>query len=271
MVTSGAVVALIAALQVQQPCIASPPQVVDDIYQQVLERPADPGSAGFSQALGSGELTVREIVIRVAQSPEHLNRFFWRPLVNDVYRQSLRRPPSAEEQQAAMRQLAGGMPVRGFIARTAVTTAQNEAQAVEILYQQLLGHEPDPEALRAHVALAQQGGLDAVMRSIMSTQEYRQRAQRPAGEELAAYSTGVQLLFRHLLNRAPNPDEFQAMAQLAAIYSLAEVAQRIGSSREYLQRWGEHGVPGASGIRFCGAEREGAQPRRLPGRRFPSN
>src|SRR5687767_5999083 len=194
MFTSGAVVALMAALQVQQPCIANPPQVVDDIYKQVHERPADPGSAGFSRALGSGELTVREIVIRVAQSPEHLNRFFWRPLVNDIYRQSLRRQPSAEEQQAAMRQLASGMPVRGFIARTAVSAAQNETQAVQILYQQLLGREPDPDGLRAHVVLAQQSGLDAVVRSIMNSQEYRLRAQRPANEELTAYSTGVQLL-----------------------------------------------------------------------------
>ena len=271
MFTSGAVVTLVAALQVQQPCVASPPQVVDDIYRQVLERPADPGSAGFSQALGSGELTVRDIVIRVAQSPEHLNRFFWRPLVNEVYQRALRRQPSAEEQQGAMRQLAGGMPVRGLIARTAVGAAQNETEGVRILYQELLGREPDPDGLRAHVALAQQNGLDAVVQSIMRSPEYRMRAQRPDREELAAYSTGVQLMFRHLLNRVPTPDEFQAMTQLAAIYSLAEVANRIGSSPEYLQRWGEQGVPGNAAVTFCGAGRQGAQPRRLPGRRFPSD
>ena len=59
MFTSGAVVALALALPMQEPCTASPPQVVDEVYKQVLERPADPGSAGFSYALGSGEVTVR--------------------------------------------------------------------------------------------------------------------------------------------------------------------------------------------------------------------
>ena len=40
--------------------------VVNGIYQQVLERSADPASAGLSQRLASGQATVRDIVREVA-------------------------------------------------------------------------------------------------------------------------------------------------------------------------------------------------------------
>jgi hypothetical protein len=227
---------------------------VDDIYQQVLERPADPGSAGFSRALGSGEMTVRDVVVRLAQSPEHLHRFSWQPVIAEIYRQMLNRPPSPEEEQAAARMLASRMSIKGLAARVAVGAANNEADAVRILYQRLLGRDPDPEGMRANVTLAQRNGIEAVVRSMMSSPEYRMRAQDPASmrEDAAAYRTGVQMLYRHMLNRDPDPEGFASMSQLAAVYGLAEVAHRIANSREYMQRWGPNKVPGDSGIEFCG-------------------
>jgi hypothetical protein len=274
MLTSGAaLIALMFAVPAQQPCTTSAPQVVDDIYKQVLERPADPASAGFSRALGSGQLTVREIVERVAQSPEHLARFVWQPLVGDVYRQALNRPPTPEEEQNAMRQLANRMPVRGLIARTAVGAASTEQEAVQLLYQRLLGRDPDPDGFRSNVALAQRQGIDAVLRSMMSSPEYRMRAQQPAvmREDLATYAPGVQVMYRHLLAREPDPEGFAAMTQLAAVYGLPEVAHRIASSREYMQRWGEQVVPGDSAVRFCGAAEAIDRRQAVPRRRFPSD
>ena len=271
MFTSGAVVALALALPMQEPCTASPPQVVDEVYKQVLERPADPGSAGFSYALGSGEVTVRDIVVRVAQSPEHLTRFGWQPIVNEVYRQTLHRSPSPEEAQVAMRQLANRMPVRGLMASTALRAAQSEQEAVQVLYRALLGRDPDPQGFRDYVALAQRSGIDAVMRDMMNSAEYRQRAQQPAAmrEDVAVYGDGVQLMYRHLLAREPDPEGLAAMTQLAAVYGLAEVAQRIASSREYMERWGVQGVPGRPGLQFCGTPGRPDSRRVVPRQRVP--
>jgi hypothetical protein len=49
-----------------QDCISNPARIVDDVYQQVLERPADPASAGMTQALAAGQTSVRQIVAQVA-------------------------------------------------------------------------------------------------------------------------------------------------------------------------------------------------------------
>jgi hypothetical protein len=214
---------------------------------------------------------VREIVERVAQSPEHLARFVWQPLVGDVYRQTLNRPPTPEEEQAAMRQLTNRMPVRALIARTAVRAASTEQEAVQLLYQRLLGRDPDPGGFRVNVELAQRQGIDAVVKSMMSSAEYRMRAQQPAvmREDVATYAPGVQMMYRHLLARDPDPEGFAAMTQLAAVYGLPEVAHRMASSREYLQRWGEQVVPGDSGVRFCGAAEAIDRRRPVPRQRFP--
>lgn len=272
MFPAGAIVALAFALPMQQPpCTTSPAQVVDDIYKQVLERPADPASAPFSYALGSGDMTVRDIVIRLAQSPEHLSRFLWEPLVTDIYRQTLRRSPSPDEEQAAMRQLATGVPVSGLMARIEARTAGSHQQAVQMLYRRLLGREPDPDGLRVHVAIAERDGIDAVMRSIMNSPEYRARAGQRGTErdDVTLYSTGVAMLYRHMLNRRPDPEGLAAMTQLAAVYGLPEVAHRLGNSREYLERWGDQAVPGNGGIRFCGSGEISDRQRALPRQRSP--
>lgn len=72
-------------------CESNAAKIVDDIYQQVLERPADQASAGMTQALASGQTRVREIVVQLAKSEEHAGRYFWHPVTTTVYRQILNR------------------------------------------------------------------------------------------------------------------------------------------------------------------------------------
>ena len=58
----------------QQPCTTDARHVVDTIYRQVLERPADSGSeVSVTRLLGG--TSPREIVRQVAKSPEHKRRF----------------------------------------------------------------------------------------------------------------------------------------------------------------------------------------------------
>jgi len=59
----------------QQPCTTDSRRVVDELYRHMLERTADAGSQGWVDRLNSGT-TVREIVRQIAQSPEHMQRFF---------------------------------------------------------------------------------------------------------------------------------------------------------------------------------------------------
>jgi len=59
----------------QQPCTPDARRVVDELYRHMLERGADPGSAGWVTRLQSGT-TVREIVLEIAKSPEHAQRFY---------------------------------------------------------------------------------------------------------------------------------------------------------------------------------------------------
>lgn len=59
----------------QQPCTTDARHVVDELYRHMLERSADAGSQGWVDRLNSGT-TVREVVRQIAQSPEHMQRFF---------------------------------------------------------------------------------------------------------------------------------------------------------------------------------------------------
>jgi len=64
-----------SAASAQQPCTTDARRVVDELYRHMLERGADPGSAGWVTRLQSGT-TVREIVRELAKSTEHSQRFY---------------------------------------------------------------------------------------------------------------------------------------------------------------------------------------------------
>jgi Ca2+-binding EF-hand superfamily protein len=86
----------------QQPCTTDARHVVDELYRHMLERSADPASAGWVEKLQNGA-TVREIVRQIATSPEHMQRFY-NPAegaaaneraVGTLYRHLLGRQPDA--------------------------------------------------------------------------------------------------------------------------------------------------------------------------------
>jgi Ca2+-binding EF-hand superfamily protein len=86
----------------QQPCTTDARHVVDELYRHMLERTADASSQGWVDRLNSGT-TVREIVRQIAQSPEHMQRFYNtsegatanRNAVATLYRHILGRQPDA--------------------------------------------------------------------------------------------------------------------------------------------------------------------------------
>jgi Ca2+-binding EF-hand superfamily protein len=240
-----------------QDCTSSAPQVVDDIYQQVLERPADQASAALTQALVSGRMTVRDIVAQVAKSPEHAERFFWQPIVSAVYRQVMQREPSQEELRVGAADLARGeRRLTEFVARIATRAANNNENAVRILYQRLLGRDPDPSGLQVYTEMANRDGIEAVARSIVNSAEYRQAASsgRAPNADFATYEKAVRSLYRHVLGRDPDPIGLQDLTRTAVERDFGLVVDRMVQSPEYDRLFGDNVVPGRN-VRYCGTTR----------------
>jgi hypothetical protein len=245
------------AAQQQQNCISSAPQVVDDIYQQVLERSADPASAELTQALAAGRMTVRDVVARVAKSPEYAERFFWQPVVSALYTQVMRRDPSQQELRDTTADLAAGhRRLPDVIARVARRAARDDEEAVRLLYRRLLGRDADPDGLRTYTEMARRDGIEAVGRDIVASAEYQQRtrgAEVPR-DDAAAYERAVRSLYRHVLARDPDPEGLRDLTRVAANDGLDAVVDRLVNSREYQRSYGDNVVPGR-GVRYCGTTR----------------
>ena len=240
----------------QATCEPNAARIVDDIYQQVLERPADRASAGHTQALASGQTTVRDLVAQLAKSAEHANRYFWHPVTTVVYRQMLNREPSQQELQQTSSDLAGGQrQLIDVIGRAARRAANTDEEAVRILYRRLLGREADEAGLRGFTEQARRDGIESVARDIAASAEYRQRTGS-AGVHIddAAYESAVRSLYRHLLGRDPDGGAAQTFARTAASSGFEAVVDAIMNSAEYQQRYGNDVVPGR-GARYCGPTR----------------
>ena len=91
-----------ALASAQQPCTSDARQVVDAMYQQVLERAPDAGAQGWIDRLADGRATVRDLVREIAKSGEHTQRFLstanrdaQQQAVTYLYRHLLGRQPDA--------------------------------------------------------------------------------------------------------------------------------------------------------------------------------
>jgi hypothetical protein len=170
-----------------QDCVSNPAQVVDDIYQQVLERSADDASAGMTRALASGQMTVRDIVAAVAKSPEHAEQFFWQPAVRTVYQRLLAREADPEGLRSFtnLARRDGLAAVEDAIVRSPEYRQRSNAErpasnfndayeaAVRSLYRHLLGRDPDPNGLRDLTTIAATQGFDPVVDRMIASAEYQ--------------------------------------------------------------------------------------------------
>ena len=240
----------------QGTCEPNAAKIVDDIYQQVLERPADRASAGHTQALASGQSTVRDLVAQLAKSEEHASRYFWHPVTTTVYRQVLNREPNQQELQQTSSELASGQrQLIDVIARAARRAANTDEEAVRILYRRLLGREADEAGLRGFTEQARRDGIESVARDIVASAEYRQRGGTPGLQiDAAAYENAVKVLFRHVLGRDPDAVAVQSFSRTAAASGFDGVVDAIVRGADYERAFGNDVVPGR-GTRYCGPTR----------------
>jgi len=124
-----------SAAAAQQPCTTDTGRVVSELYRHVLQRAPDAGAQHWEQQLASGNMTVREVVRNLATSQEHQQRF-------------------------GQTESGEGTPYERAVAR---------------VYRHVLARQPDPQGQQAHARLAQQQGIDAVVNSLLNSQEYTQQ------------------------------------------------------------------------------------------------
>jgi len=122
--------ATVAAAQV--PCTTDANRVVAEVYRHTLERGVDPAAQRWAQQLSNGQVTVKELVRRVAKSQEYLQRF-------------------------GQTESGEGQPYERSVAR---------------LYRHILARQSDAGGQRNYARVAQQRGLAAVVDGVIDSAEY---------------------------------------------------------------------------------------------------
>src|SRR5688572_16576152 len=89
------------------------------------------------------------------------------------------------------------------------------------------------------------------VRTVAQSQEYMQRfGQTEPGEE-RPYERAVARLYRHVLGRQPDVSGLRNWTRTAQQRGLPAVVDGLVDSAEYRNRFGEFGVPGSGGLRYC--------------------
>ena len=89
-----------------------------------------------------------------------------------------------------------------------------------------------------------------IVRQIVMSSEHSQRFVPTGSGE--ANERAVRNLYRHILGRDPDENGLRAHAQGLQTSGLAGVVDNMLNSAEYQQAYGDNGVPGSPGLRFCG-------------------
>jgi hypothetical protein len=120
------------------------------------------------------------------------------------------------------------------------------------LYRHIFERAPDPGARHWEQQLANGNStVRELVRNLVTSQEYTQRfGQREAGESVT-YERAVARLYRHVLGRQPDAEGQRNNALSAQQGGLNVVIDAMLNSQEYTNNFGDWGVPGSGGMRFC--------------------
>jgi len=125
-------------------------------------------------------------------------------------------------------------------------------RVVNELYRHMLERQPD--AGSAGWIQELQSGRSTVrelVRRIANSEEHTRRFNQPVAEERVTYERSIAQLYRHILGRQPDAVGQRVHAELAQRQGIEAAIDRIVDSAEYDQQFGDWGVPGSGGIRFC--------------------
>lgn len=125
-------------------------------------------------------------------------------------------------------------------------------RVVNELYRHMLERQADPASAQWVQEL--QGGRSTVreiVRNIANSEEHTQRFHMADSADAAAYQRSVSDLYRHILGRQPDAIGLRVHADFARRQGLPATINRIVDSAEYDRQFGDWGVPGSGGIRYC--------------------
>ena len=244
-----ATILITSAASAQQPCTPDETQIVTAIYQQILEREPDRASRIFMYDIGSGRGTVRRNVAEIALSREHQERWLWPGVAEAAFRATRNARPDDGQLDAAVQALStGSTAVRDIVATFAASEAMTSPPhfRVMVLYKRLLSREPDEAAPRQE-QMMERGGTGRVAQGIVRSGEYVERVGThgvPRYDPLDVYGDAVRVLYRHLLGREADAGGMKGAADYAVAHGLPALIPYFLNSPEYMERFGEHRVPG---------------------------
>ena len=117
-------------------------------------------------------------------------------------------------------------------------------QVIEQVYRQVLERSADPGASIWLDRLSTGATVREIVRGIAKSQEHLQRVGSQSRENM------VVDVYRHLLNRGPDPEGMKNAGMLVSIRGSASLVDQLVDSPEYQQRFGDWTVPGSS-LRYC--------------------
>ena len=125
-------------------------------------------------------------------------------------------------------------------------------RVVAEVYRHTLERGADREAQSWARQLASgQLNVKEFVRTVAQSQEYMERfGQTEPGEE-RPYERAVARLYRHLLGRQPDVGGLRNWTRTAQRRGLPVVVDGLIDSAEYTNRFGEFGIPGSGGLRYC--------------------
>jgi hypothetical protein len=140
------------------------------------------------------------------------------------------------------------LPAVSFAQQPCTTDAR---RVVDELYRHMLERGADSGSAGWVNRLQSGTTVREIVREIAKSSEHSQRFYNP-GDGAVAHERAVATLYRHILGRQPDAGGLSALTQTAMNNGLPAVVDTIVNSREYDQNFGDWGVPGSGGIRYCG-------------------
>ena len=128
-------------------------------------------------------------------------------------------------------------------------------RVVDEIYRHMLERAPDPGSA-GHVERLASGDATVrdLVRAVATSPEHTQRFFPPR-QGIEEREQAIGTLYRHLLGRQPDPAGTRAYAELSVASGVGAVIDAILASPEYQSGFGDYGVPGSGGLRYCGQER----------------
>jgi photosystem II stability/assembly factor-like uncharacterized protein len=205
---------------------------INDLYQTLLHRAADPSGLSFFETSLQQGVRIESLIGLMVASAEYAaaaggdgNQIF----VMHVYQDLLNRPAEASVVTNFGAQLDAGALTRGGLVSAVESSAEYRVKLVDNLYSQLLGRQPDSVSLKNWISFLSQGGTSQqVEAQILGSSEYF------AGHGAGTNAGFLQALYRDLLHRQIDATGLRVFNQaLASGVSRTGVAASLLSSAEF--------------------------------------